>query len=87
MARLGSIWGGAFSLAKGGNAELATYDFTVENVFPDHHSVDAGGVIEGQKCKASRTTRSITHNGASVDLAKLCKVIPKAVYKMLSTER
>lgn len=52
-----------------------TYNFAIEVVFLDHHSVDTFRVPEGEETKSSRATRGgVTHDGALADLAKLCEV-------------
>ena len=53
----------------------ATYNFTVEEMFSDHHRIHRCGIFECQEREAARATSSIPHDRARLDLAELREIL------------
>ena len=57
-----------------------TDGLSVQEMFPDHNSVDRCGILKGEERKTSRLAICVPNDSACVDFAKLGKIVPQALW-------
>ena len=57
-----------------------TDGLSVQEVFPDHNSVDRCGILKREERKTSRLAVCVPNDSACVDFAKLGKIVPQALW-------